>query len=102
MSENPQVESFENVSNKTSKILKHPRVAHNGFLYHFHKKCKRHLRWKCNRVFAMKCPCVLRTSTNIEDLRIIGIDHEHVHPIDTTSIAILKLKLANPETIGEQ
>lgn len=77
----------------TKFLFKHPRITHEGFLYHFHKKCTQHIRWKCNRVLTMKCPSVLRTTSDLLDPQFIGVDHDHVHDNDNDLIAELKEKL---------
>jgi len=84
---------LEVIPTKTIKPFKYPRLAHNGYLYHFHKKCIHHLRWKCNRVYSLKCPAVLRTNMDMLELTHIAVDHEHVHGHDSVAIEALKAKL---------
>ncbi|KAF0771293.1 putative protein phosphatase isoform X2 [Aphis craccivora] len=83
---------FEVIDTRTIRPFKYPRLAHNGYLYHFHKKCTHHLRWKCNRVYSLKCPAVLRTNINYEQGHIV-VDHEHVHGYDFIAIEALKTRI---------
>lgn len=87
--------SMEIIEIETRKPFKHPRIAMNGYLYHFHKKCSHHLRWKCNKVFSMKCPSILKTTLDVLDLQFLSIDHDHVHDGDQNMIDMLKLKVAH-------
>jgi hypothetical protein len=89
---------LEIIETKILKPFKYPRVVHEGYLYHFHKKCSRHLRWKCNRVYSLKCPAVIRTNLDILNPQCIAVDHEHVHGNDLVAIEQLKLKLRLHQT----
>lgn len=86
--------SLELIEAKLLKPFKYPRIVHNGFLYHFHKRCSRHLRWKCNRVYSLKCPAVLKTTADLLDLEYVAVDHDHVHDSDEIAIAELRMKIS--------
>ncbi|CAI6361837.1 unnamed protein product [Macrosiphum euphorbiae] len=73
--------------------FKYPRLVYQGFLFHYHKKCKRHIRWKCSRVSKANCQAVLRTTLDMNRPRLIQFDHEHLHEKDTHSIDRLKMKI---------
>lgn len=73
--------------------FKYPRIVHNGYLYYFGKKCTNHLQWKCYRVVSLKCPAVLRTTTDMSEIMYISVDHEHVHANDLVKIKALKNKI---------
>lgn len=83
---------FELVYNPL-KTIKYPRVVLNGFLYCIHKKSSHYLRWKCNKGYSMGCPSILKTSLDLNNLKFIAIEHNHVHPNDEDSIVDLKTKV---------
>ncbi|XP_050054521.1 putative uncharacterized protein DDB_G0282133 isoform X1 [Aphis gossypii] len=70
--------------------FKYPAIVHNGYLYHFHKKCKRHLRWRCCRRLSWKCPAVLRMTRGMSEIAHITVDHEHIHANDLDAIEAFK------------
>jgi len=53
---------------------KNHKIAHNGFIYYFQKKCSNFKRWRCSKFSSIKCPSVLKTSLNIENPIFIGLD----------------------------
>lgn len=93
---------LELIETKTLKHYKNPRAAFQGYLFVFQKKCKEYCRWKCTRIVSYRCPCVLKTSLDIHDMHIVGIDHEHNHPDDMKAINDLKLRLVLSEKPGNQ
>lgn len=84
---------LEVVDTRLLKPYKYPRIVYKGYLFHFHKSCKNHYRWKCNRVYSMNCQAVIQTSLDMERPKLIKFDHHHIHEEDTDSIFELKMKI---------
>ncbi|XP_060865118.1 rhoGEF domain-containing protein gxcJ-like [Metopolophium dirhodum] len=84
---------LEVIDSRLMKPYKYPRIVYKGYLFHYHKSCNHHIRWKCNRVYSMNCQAVLRTSLDVERPKLIQFDHEHQHEDDTDSIFELKMKI---------
>lgn len=94
--------ALELIDTKSLKFHKKPRAVFQGYMYIFQKQCNHYRRWKCCRLFTHGCPGVLRTSLDVDNVRVLAVDHEHSHPDDTSAINDLKMQLVINDSMGTQ